>query len=92
MDNLVITALNGCLVLILTSGVVSACAARLSVGCRCQGMCQALFLGCLLAVGLAAMIGLILYPGRWAMPAMTLSVMVLMATCDFGRSRGVAAW
>lgn len=81
-----------CLMAILLAGFGSACAARLSVGSRRQTVCQSIFFFCLVVVGGVMVASLGLAPCFWVFPAFTFSVMVLMATCDFGRSRQATAW
>jgi len=76
----------------LVVGLVSACAARMSVGSRCQSVCQTTFLCCLLGVGLLTMAAAGLAPGFWLVSGATFSLMVLTATCDFRRSDQAAAW
>lgn len=75
------------LVALLLIGFASACAARLSVGLRCQTAYQVLFFCCLLVVGGLTVASLGLSPSFWVVPAIVFSMMVLLATCDFGRSR-----
>jgi len=75
------------LVALLLIGFASACAARLSVGLRCQRVYQGLFLLCLLMVGALMVASLGLAPCFWVIPAIVFSTMVLLATCEFGRSR-----
>ena len=81
-----------CLIVVLVTGFVSACAARLSVGSRRQTVCQWLFLCCLVLVGAVTMFSLGSEPSFWVVSAITFSLMVLTATCDFGRSRQATAW
>lgn len=92
MTGLPAGALAPCLFATLVLCFVSACAARLSVGSRCQRLFQSLFTGCLLLVGVLTATSVTISPNLWVLPAATFALMVLMATCDFGRSRRVAAW
>ncbi len=85
-------ALGPCLFGLLALGMASACAARVSVGSCWQFLCQLVFTVCLLLVGLVTALTLTLSPNFWVVPAATFSLMLLMATCDFGRSRQAAAW
>jgi hypothetical protein len=82
-ENLLVTGL----ILAQTAGLLSALAARLSVGSRCQCSTQWLFLGCLALVGAATMVSLNFGPGCWVTSGTTFSLMVLTTTCDFGQSR-----
>jgi hypothetical protein len=68
-------------------GLTSAWAARLSERSRRQASCQRLFFGCLALIGGATIISLILGPVCWLTCGITLSLMVLTATCDFSGSR-----
>ena len=72
-------------------GLVSAGVTRVSEGSRCQTSSQQVFLGFLGTVGLATVASIALWPGCWLASGATLAVMVLTVTCDFGRSRRVAA-
>lgn len=67
-------------------GLVSAAAARLSEGSRCQRLSQRVFLGWLGVVGGSTILSLGLWPPCWLASGATFSVMVLTVTCDFGRS------
>jgi hypothetical protein len=74
-------------------GLVSATIARLGEGSGCQTLCQRVFLACLGLVGVATAVSVgLLAPGAWVACGATLSLMVLMATCDFGRASRVTAW
>jgi len=85
-------ALLGVVCAILVTGWLSACAARLSVGARQQGICQSVFLFCLVLVGAVTVLALGMAPGFWVVSGATFSIMVLTATWDFGQSNRVAAW
>lgn len=80
------------LIALLLIGFASACAARLSVGLRCQTVYQGLFFCCLVVVGGLMVASLGFSPSFWVFPAIVFSVMVLLATCDFGRSREVTVF
>lgn len=68
-------------------GLTSAWLARISQGCRCEGLCQWLFYVCLSTVGLATMVNFALVPGWWWVTATVFSIMVLVVTCDFRPAR-----
>lgn len=80
------------MVAIQVLGIVAALGARISVGSRHQGKCQLLFLAILLLAGLTTAISLNIAPWMWLFSGTSLAVMVLAATCDFGRSRRATAW
>jgi hypothetical protein len=74
-------------------GLVSATIARLGEGSRCQTLCQRVFLVCLGLVGAATAVSVgLLAPGAWVACGATLALMVLMATCEFGRTSQATAW
>jgi len=85
------TALNGfdcpaafwILIGIQTLGLMSAWAARVSEGSSGQTASHLLFFACLALVGTATVVALAIGPGCWLTSATTLSLMVLMVTCDF---------
>ena len=69
-------------------GLASACLARLSEGSPSQASYQAFFFAALLLVGVTALAALSAGLGQWLLLGVTLSVMVLTVTWDFGvRSR-----
>jgi len=74
------------------TGLISAWAARLSVGSRRQTPCQCLFLGCLAVMGGAVFVSLGFGPGCWLVSSASLALMILTVTCDFRRSRQDTAW
>ena len=74
-------------------GLISATIARLGEGSGCQTLCQRVFLASLALVGAATALSVtLLMPGAWVACGATLSLMVLMATCDFGRAGHTTAW
>ena len=73
-------------------GLVSAAVARMAEGSRRQSLCQRIFFACLGLVGLATALTVAVASGIWILSAGTLSLMVLMATCDFGSQGRAAAW
>jgi len=75
-----------------TLGLASAVAARLSIGSSTQTACQGIFFVCLGLVGLSIIVSLGVAPAFWMTSGITFSLMVLTATCEFGRSRRAAAW
>lgn len=81
-----------CLAAILLTGFASACAARLSAGSRRQTFFQTAFFCCLVLVGGVMVASLGLEPRFWVIPAIVFSLMVLMATCEFGRSPKVTVF
>jgi hypothetical protein len=74
------------LAVIQVIGLVSAWLARASEGSRRETSCQRIFFACLGLMGLATMAAFSLSPGWWLTSGATLSVMILVATCDFERS------
>ena len=68
-------------------GLFSAWIARLSEGSSHQAISQRFFLGFLVLVGAATLVALGQGPGYWLSSGVALSVMVLVATCDFNRSQ-----
>jgi hypothetical protein len=80
------------LVAVQVAGLISASAVRVSEGSRRQTACYCLFLALLVLVGLATAVGVRLWPGGWLLSGTTFSVMVLIATCDFERSRRPGRW
>jgi hypothetical protein len=56
-----------------------------------QTFCQLLFLASLAAVAATTMIALALGDGAWVLPAGTLGVMTIAATCDFRREAQIAS-
>jgi hypothetical protein len=74
-------------------GLMSAMLARLGEGSHWQPATQRLFIVCLALVGMETMLALALgLVGCWLPSAATLSVMVIAATCDFGRTQGASSW
>lgn len=80
------------LVAIQMLGLASAAVARISIGSRHQGKFQWMFMTCLGLVGMGMVISLGVAPGLWIGSGASLAVMVLAATCEFGRSRRATAW
>lgn len=69
-------------------GLTSALGARLSSGTTAQVGYQRFFFACLALMGVVTMGSLyLLGPGYWLFSAATLSVMILIVTCDFGEIR-----
>jgi hypothetical protein len=68
-------------------GISSAWTARLSEGSSFQAATQCVFFTTLLLMGVASMVALAVGPGIWLACSTSLAVMVLMVTCDFGKSR-----
>ena len=69
-------------------GLTSALGARLSFGTTAQHAYQRFFFACLVLMGVVTMGSLyLLGPGYWLFSAATLSVMILLVTCDFGEIR-----
>ncbi|MEX0937385.1 MAG: hypothetical protein WDZ59_05955 [Pirellulales bacterium] len=64
-------------------GLVAAWLTRLSQGQSCQSCCQWAFLVALSMVAITTMASVIADNGSWVVPAGTLSIMILAATCDF---------
>ncbi|MFW5693302.1 MAG: hypothetical protein ACOCWL_03710 [Thermoguttaceae bacterium] len=75
---------------ILVLGLLSAWFARVGAGSRRQALSHALFLGCLPMVAGATIVSFGVGPGCWLASAATFAVMVLGATADTRRSRGVS--
>jgi len=73
-------------------GLLSAWCARLSEGSRCQTSFQRLFLACLFLVGGMTIASILIGSGCWLLLGITLSLMVLTATCDFTRSCRATVW
>ena len=74
-------------------GLGSAWFARLSEGSSRQGLCQRLFFGCLVLVGVAMIPALKLGPGFWFSSGTTLSLMILAVTYDVNSPRqGKGIW
>ena len=67
-------------------GLTSAWLARLAEGSRRQASCQCLFMLSLAVVGLTTGLSLCLNAGGWFLSGTTLSLMVVAATIDCGRS------
>jgi hypothetical protein len=68
---------------LMLSGVVSAFSARVSAGYACERLCQALYFGLLILVGIATVVTLGIAPGIWLTTAMTFCVMILAVVWDF---------
>jgi len=73
-------------------GLLTAWMARVSEGSRWQSLFQHVFLGGLILMGGASVVSLDLGSGCWLTCGTTLSLMVLMATCDFRRCQRATAW
>ena len=81
------------LTLVQILGLGSAWFARLSEGSSRQALCQRLFFGCLILVGVAMIPALKLGPGFWFSSGATLSLMILAVTYDVNPSReGKSVW
>jgi hypothetical protein len=85
-------ALLCCVGAVQVLGLLSAALTRLAEGSRRQSVCQWLFFVCLGLVGLGTIVSLGLPSGWWVASGATLSMMVVTATWDFGRSRPAEAW
>lgn len=77
------TILIWALTVIQLAGLMSAWLARLSEGSRGQASCQWLFFGCLVLVGLTAMVSVTLGPRYWLASGATLGIMIVGAIWDF---------
>lgn len=84
-------ALLCCLGAVQVLGLLSAALARLGEGSRRQVVCQRLFLACLGLVGLGTIVSLGMPSGWWVASGSTLSLMVVTATWDCGRTRPAEA-
>lgn len=73
-------------------GLAAGLATRLSVGSRLEGVWQYAFLGSMAVVGAVTVGVLIFAPELWLAPAVGLTLMILLATCDFGTSQRAEAW
>jgi hypothetical protein len=72
-------------------GLITSALARLSEGSAYQASSHRLFLASLAFVGVTTMAALLLSPNYWLTSGTTLTVMVLVATCDFRRAGEAAA-
>ena len=72
------------IVAIQLGGLLSATAARRSMGSSAEAWCQRLFFAALAAVGVTAMLTLLVWPGAVLASGATLAVMVLAVVWDFG--------
>ena len=68
---------------IQTLGLMSAWVARVSEGSPSQTASHLVFFACLALVGAGTVVALAIGPGCWLTSATTLSLMILMVTCDF---------
>jgi hypothetical protein len=75
------------LVCVQLLGIGSAWTARISQGSSLQALTQRVFFTTLLLMGFATTFALAVGPGIWLACAASLSVMVLVVTCDFGIDR-----
>ena len=73
-------------------GLGSAIVARISEGSRRETWCQRIFLAVMGVVGIAAIISLGFGPDCWLAVGGTFSVMVLIATTDFGHPAQTTTW
>ena len=73
--------------LVQVFGLGSAWFARLSEGSSRQAICQRLFFGCLVLVGVAMIPAAKLGPGFWLSSGATLSLMILAVTYNVNPSR-----
>ncbi len=73
-------------------GLGSAAAARLGEGTRGQSTFRWVFMGWLGLVGTSGVILAGLASSAWLISAVTLSLMVVTGTCQFGRSVETTAW
>jgi hypothetical protein len=73
-------------------GLVSAVMARTCEGSRREAWYQRLFLLVMGMVGVATIISLGFGPDCWLAAGATFSLMVVIATIDFGRSQQVTIW
>jgi hypothetical protein len=81
-----------CLGTIQLLGLISAAVVRLSEGSPQQTAWHRAFLACLGLVGVSTILSSMgAAAGYWISSGTTLSVMVIAATCDFGRSADPAA-
>jgi hypothetical protein len=73
-------------------GLASAVVARVSEGSRRENWCQRIFLAVMGVVGIVAIISLGFGPDCWLAAGGTFSLMVLIATTDFGHSARTTTW
>ncbi len=64
-------------------GLVSAVLARITEGRRGQDLSQRMFLACLVVVAFTTVLNVWNAPQQWVASAVTLTVMIVTATCDF---------
>lgn len=80
------------LAVIQVCGLVSAWLTRRQAGSRRQGLCECLFLGCLVMVGISTMAAMLQSRGtHWIFGGATLGTMVLMAVWDVKSSAATSA-
>lgn len=70
-----------------TGGLLVRCHARSNCGRRRQSACHAFFMLALLAVGIATSVTLFVGANWWLLSAATLAGMIMLAICDFDRTR-----
>jgi hypothetical protein len=68
-------------------GLLVRCHAHGSCGRRRQSVCHAFFVLALLAVGVATCVAFFAGAHLWLLSATTLACMILLAICDFDRTR-----
>jgi len=66
-------------------GLASAALARISEGRRWQELFQRMFFASLVVMAFTTVLNVWNAPQQWMLSATTLAVMVVTATCDFGR-------
>jgi len=89
MNSLPASSLVWTLLGVLVLGLLSAWFARVGAGSSRQAVSHVFFLGCLAMVAAATVVSIGVGPGCWLASASTFAVMVLAATADTRRSRGV---
>jgi len=73
-------------------GLISAAAARFSEGTRGEAWSQRIFLAMMGVVGVATIFSLGVGPTCWPTAGATFSLMLLIATSDFGRASQATTW
>ncbi len=73
-------------------GLFASLGTRLSAGSRFEGKCRCLFVALLGLAGMGTLVALAMTPAYWVVSGASLSVMVLVATCDFRRSDHSGVW
>ncbi len=72
-------------------GIVAAALVRMHFGGRFEGLVQAGFPVCLIAVGLATVVGYHECLQMWPLSAVTLALMIVMAVVDFNTGHAAPA-